>query len=94
MQTRFNKSLANTDKNIPEDTIHNETISFVLSAHKEKMEKDTKGWLKFNFSLSLLCLIYYKVSDNKKEKDSLFHIDNIFLSVSVILCIVFGAPYL
>ena len=54
MQTRFNKSFANTDKNIPEDTIHNETISFVLSAHKEKMEKDTKGWTKFNFSLSIM----------------------------------------
>ena len=68
MQTRFNKSFANTDKNIPEDTIHNETISFVLSAHKEKMEKDTKGWTKFNFSLSIMLNILQGSAVTKKKK--------------------------
>ena len=37
MQTQFNKSFANMDKNPPEDAIRKETISFVLSSHK-KME--------------------------------------------------------
>ena len=41
MQTQFNKSFANTDKNPPEDAIRNETISFVLSSHK-KWNKATK----------------------------------------------------
>ena len=65
-------------------------LFFLLT--RKKWNKTTKVGQN-SISLSNM-LDILQVSLNKKEKDSLFHIDNIFLSVSVILCIVFGAPYL
>ena len=57
MQTRFNKSFANTDKNIPEDTIHNETISFFFVLTRKTWNKTTKVGQNSIFLVNMLNIL-------------------------------------